>query len=205
MDEEKLEEEAKKYFGEDFIKEYEELKKKLKDEQIHLFLHGTEKESAEEILKKGLLINSPSIRYTSYPDASYKTMKHWPHRNYKNLVLIGIPNEATKLVNFDYDENGEFIGVKEKQVQSKPIFTIENENNGFKTVYKLPAEFIIGYVDVENKTIVNNPLYLSEHTYEDLYVRDSELGTQEPVDLSFYGIDNNNENSLSEDDWIHDW
>lgn len=167
---------AKEYFGEEFVNEFESLKQKLKNEKTMLRLHGTDKEKAESILKDGLEINSPSVTYTSYSESSYNSMKNWKHRDYKYLVLLGIPNEATMYDNFEYDENGEMIGEKEEIKNSKPLLKTIKENTGYHDVYKLPAEFIVGYIDVNEKKIIENPLYLSEHTYEGLYVIDSDLG-----------------------------
>lgn len=199
-DEERAELEAKDYFGEDFITKFEDLKEKLAKSNVQLRIHGTsDKETAENIEKDGLLIyGSPTLKMTSYSYSSYSSMQHWPHKDSKYLVLIGVPTEATK--DGIYDENGN-LTLDSESFESKPLFTIEENamTNKDKASYRLPSEFIVGYVNVENKDILLNPQYKSEHTYEDLYVGDSELGKSPEVDLSLFG----EESELGE--WLEDF
>ena len=40
--------------------------------------------------------------------------------------------------------------------------------------YKIDSDFIVGYIDVENKNIVLNPKYNRQHNYGD-YLRDNDM------------------------------
>lgn len=174
-----LENKAKEYFGKDFISDFENLKKQLRDEKTILRIHGTNLKSAQSILKEGLRFWMPTVKGTSYEAYRYQDLKDWKHKSSEYLVLLGIPIEATT--------EG---ALSENLEEAKPILKLDEErpsDSNYHSNYILPSEFIIGYIDVKSKSIIRNPKYKTEHNYEDLYVVDSELGAKKDVNFSLFG------------------
>ena len=206
--EKKQEEQAIEYFGSDFVENFEKLKKELSQNHTILRIHGTEsKENAENIANTGLIIKgAPTLAFTTYTNASYQNIQHWPHKHCNYLILIGLPVETTSGTNFQLDENKEFFTDTDTPSESKPLFLLElnrdlNDTHD-KAVYRLPEEFIVGYIDVQSKNIILNPKYKTEHSYDNVYVRDFYLGAQEEADLSLIGDEDELAKRFSEFDKI---
>lgn len=175
--------EAEKWFGKDFVQEFEKIKKDLLDKETFMYFHGTNLESAKKILEKGLQYDRPSIRVTSYDYSDYKRLRNWPHKDYKYLVIIGVPLETTNFTLLKENENPDLeLPVKEP----KPLWKFDDEIDG---LYNIPPEFIFGYIDVNKKSIVKNPRYTEKHNYENVFIHDIELGRTPEIDESFFGID----------------
>lgn len=157
------EEEAQRYFGEEFLNRFEELRKKLEEQNVSLYIHGTSEESSKNILEEGLKYKLPTLNATAVKQSGleeqeyyqgYSQLLNWPHHNWKNLIMIGVPKECEgnrkeALPLWKYDEHEE-----EKAVPTND--------------YRIPSEFIIGEIDVNNKEIVVNPLYTNQHNYTGL-------------------------------------
>lgn len=174
MEEEK-ELEAKKWFGDEFVESFENLKLRFKNNNTLLRIHGTTEESAKQILKEGLIFDGSTIRCTSYDYSNYAILKQWPHNDFKHLVLLGIPLECTEYC----------LG------EVKPLYTQVGEDSIYGSRKLLASEFIAGYIDVSSKQIIPNKQYLDKHSFEEQYIIDSELAG---VDINkdefeeFYGV-----------------
>ena len=134
MEEEK-ELEAKKWFGDEFVESFENLKLRFKNNNTLLRIHGTTEESAKQILKEGLIFDGSTIRCTSYDYSNYAILKQWPHNDFKHLVLLGIPLECTEYC----------LG------EVKPLYTQVGEDSIYGSRKLLASEFIAGYIDVSSK------------------------------------------------------
>lgn len=159
------ESEARNYFGEELIDEFDSLLTNLDNDEVMVALHGTLPETAEVICKAGLQYKLPNLTSTSilqnmnygiedmhYKD--YSTLLNWSHREYKGIVILGIPYECF------YKE-----GLWNK---------FKDEDSEFSQNYRIDPDFIVGYLDVENKKIIRNPKYSRKHNY-DGYVPDNEV------------------------------
>lgn len=159
------EEEAKEYFGEDFIQEFEEIRRFCSEHGISLAIHGTGINSARKIQEEGLEYRTPQILSTAifqektteeHDYQKYSDLLNWPHRHYKGLVLVGIPDECAGV----YDEISK-TGVK-------PLWELHDSEERYEKHYTINSEFILGYIDVEKKEIVQNPNFSLSHNYEGL-------------------------------------
>lgn len=152
------EEEAREYFGQEFIDQFDSLLTRLDQEDTFLAIHGTSPANCEDIIQKGLEYANPRILSTAIIQdmayqteemhySEYETLLNWPHRHHKGLVLIAIPYEC------HYKE-----GLWEH---------FRDENNAAYGIYdyRINPEFIVGYIDVEKKQIVLNPNYHRNHDY----------------------------------------
>lgn len=153
------EEEARGYFGKAFVFFYSELLKRMDNANVAVALHGTSAEVAPKIMNEGLKYNSPELLSTAIiqdmpfgnPDfrvTNFETLLNWPHREYKHLVMLGIPYEC-------FYKSG--LWKHNEKAQSS-----------YELSYQLPPEFVLGYIDVDNKTIVMNPKYKSGHDFTGL-------------------------------------
>ncbi len=165
----KTEDVAREYFGEDFIAQFEEIRKKLAEQNATLYIHGTDIEIANMTMQTGFEAKNPSITSTAICQTGYEekteydkfsTMLNWPHRDYKGLVLIAIPNECLSV-----------------QGKAKPIWehipTTDGEvKTSFTREYVIKPEYIVGIIDVVKKQIIENPAYTNEHSYDGLVLDD---------------------------------
>ena len=132
----------------------------LDKSQVVVFIHGTELRKVESICQNGLEYKEPNIDATAIGQTmeygvkeidfqDYKDLLNWPHRNYKGLVLIGVPYEC---------------------FYKKPLWSHvkDRETGNGDYHYKIDPEFIVGYLDVNNKKITLNPRYSRNHNYENL-------------------------------------
>lgn len=159
------ESEARSYFGEELIDEFDSLLTRLDNDEVMVAIHGTLPETAESICETGLQYKQPNLTSTSVlqnmnygsEDMHYKyysSLLNWVHREYKGLVILGIPYECF------YKE-----GLWNKY---------KDDESEYSQNYRIDPEFIVGYLDVENKRIVRNPKYSRKHNYEG-YVPDNEV------------------------------
>lgn len=161
------EDEARQYFGEEFIKEFDELLTQLDKQDTIVAIHGTGKNVCPQICENGLQYKLPSLSSTAIQQqmaygvedmhySQYETLLNWPHRNYKGLVILAIPYECfykEGLWNHFGNTDSSAYGGQD---------------------YKIDADFVVGYIDVENKRIVRNPKYNRQHNYEN-YEKDYEI------------------------------
>jgi len=152
------EEQAREYFGEDFIKEFNQILQRLDKEDTILYLHGTSPGSCPSIMDEGLRCGLPQITSTScgqtmpagdesFEFQQFESLLNWGHKNYKGLVMLAIPYETF------YKEG---------------LFTQLSVDNGYSYKYLINPDFIVGYIDVNTKQIIMNPKYSREHNYEGL-------------------------------------
>lgn len=151
------EEEAKAYFGADFVSQFNALLTELEAQETVVAIHGTNEEIAPLIADTGLQYNYPQLLSTVVIQetefgvkpveyTNFSGLLNWPHKNYKGLVLVAIPYEC-------FYKEGLWEHYKDSQYGQN---------------YRIPAEFIRGYVDVPFRKIVLNPKYKRDHDYTGL-------------------------------------
>lgn len=154
------EQDSRNYFGENFIKQFEYIKKIIEQSNCQLLIHGTNPKLLDSIALNGLYLvsNLNSTTYTCGLDDNYIYSKllNWQHHNLKGLVLIAIPNECLT------NEN------------RKPLLNVNNNDDG-NPKYLLKPEFIIGVIDVTKKEILLNPVYNRNHDYKTIDITDEDV------------------------------
>lgn len=165
------EEEAKEYFGEEFIKKFEEIRRFCYENNISLAIHGTSPENMSSIQKMGLEYDRPDISETALIQSgidqteeynSYSDLLNWKHREYKGLVMIGIPSECHGIL-----AHGE--------TETKPLWEEIKENSRGYRRYKINPEFILGCIDVNKRRISQNPSFSVSHNYTNIKHYDNAL------------------------------
>lgn len=170
LEREETEEEAREYFGAEFVKNFDRLMTILDKQQTVVALHGTDINNCPLICENGLKYKSASLFGTTvrlnmaygkgdmhYDD--YKGLLNWQHGKYdknKGIVILAIPYECC------YKE-GLWNHYKDTNTDSM------NEQD-----YKIDPDFVVGYLDVENKRFVVNQKYNRQHNYEG-YEKDSDI------------------------------
>lgn len=170
------EDEAKAYFGEEFVERLEEIIQYCDEKNLKLLLHGTSPENVPTILDEGLKSRINDLSYTSIPlnrPIPYSTLLNWPHREYKGIVLLAIPTEClTRYGN-----------------EISPIWN--GEKSSYHSInYTLSPEFILGGLDIEHKSIIMNDAFSCEHDYSKFRLKNNEIDELDPAITS---IDNNDE------------
>lgn len=163
------ESQAREYFGKDFIQKFEEIRKKLSQENTTLYIHGTSIEIADIAMNNGFEARNPSITSTAVRQEDYKIipefmdyskLMNWQHKESKGFVLIAVPNECTNRIN------------------PKPLWEYKPVPEGTELTsdtreYVIRSEFIIGTIDAIEKKITENPLYSNVHNLDGLILDDS--------------------------------
>lgn len=148
-------EEAQKYFGDNFINEFNNIKSNILNNNCSFFIHGTFIDRCDSILRNGLIYSSKDILATAIPfreELNYTDLLNWPHREHKGLVILGISNDC--------------FGAKENL---KPLWKYDKENsNEYQKKYLINKEFIYGYIDVVKKEIIKNPDFSYNPDYNNL-------------------------------------
>lgn len=166
------EDEAREYFGEDFVAKFDQLLTALDKQETMVALHGTNPEICPMICENGLQYKLPSLSSTAVQQHmaygqhemhydNYEGLLNWGHKNYKGLVILAIPYECYYKEGFwnQYQEtNTSFYGGQD---------------------YRIDPDFVVGYIDVNKKQIVINPKYNRQHNYEG-YIKDNELFREQP-------------------------
>ena len=167
------EEEAREYFGREFIKQFNSIMTELDKQETIVAIHGTQPEVAKKICESGLQYKLPSINGTAVTQTmnygeddinyqDYEGLLNWGHKNYKGLVLVAIPYECyykEPLWNHFQDAKMGAYGVAD---------------------YRIDPDFIYGYIDVNDKKIHLNPKYSRKHKYTDNYTNDNEIFREHP-------------------------
>ncbi len=154
------EEEARTYFGPEFVAQFDELMTTLDRDQTVVAIHGTSLDTCPKICETGLQYRSPMLSSTAVTQhmefgqrdihyADYEGLLNWGHREYKGLVIVAIPYECY------YRE-----GLWERFRESNTVYGGQD--------YRINPDFIVGYIDVEGKQIHLNPRYRREHDYTSL-------------------------------------
>lgn len=143
-------EEAREYFGEQFIKQFTDLLNTLDKQDTNIFLHGTNTENCESICEKGLKSQLPNLVSTSIQVEkdfnAYVMLRNWPHKRLCGIVILAIPYEC-------YYREGIWTKVDDKVSELNRLD------------YKITPDFIVGYIDVIKKALILNPQYNRNHNY----------------------------------------
>ena len=161
------EEEARRYFGPEFIEKFDRLMTILDKQQTIVALHGTQIENCPLICANGLQYENTSLFETTvrqemafgqsdihYKD--YEKLLNWPHEQKKGIVILAIPYEC------HYREG------LWNQFQNTDTAGMGGQD------YRIDSDFVVGYLDVKNKNIVLNPKYNRQHNYEG-YIKDTDI------------------------------
>lgn len=157
------EEQAKAYFGEEFVEKLQSIINYCAENNLALQLHGTSEDYIPEILNNGLSCHKNDIAYTSLSADRknlYSDLLNWPHREYKGIILLALPKEC--------------IGITGHGEQ--PIW---NDSTILANGYELAPEFILGALDIENKSIIMNNAFTKDHDYSKFRLRDLEIDDME--------------------------
>lgn len=118
--------------------------------------HGSWVETAKESLKTGMQAKVNHLGTTAIPLFDYsktyeeqiddviQTLTHWPHYNLPAVVIIMIPNP----------EEGEPGG---QRYFDSYFEELPGVDTGYNNRFVIPAQYVIGYVDVEQKVFIENP------------------------------------------------
>lgn len=174
--------EARAYFGEEFINKFDKLLTELDQQQTIVALHGTTPDSCPKICEEGLKYAYPTLHSTAISQSmaygegemhynKYEGLLNWKHKNYKGLVMIAVPYEC-------YYKEGLW-----NQYQATDRGMIYSQD------YKINPDFIVGYIDVNDKKIVVNPKYNRNHDYTglvedmDIYRENKELNNDKIANI----------------------
>ena len=131
---------AKEYFGTDFVKKIYEMFERAEQEGKFVFMHGTYSlDDAINIALNGLECDYPELLYTAElvnknDKLLFEKLKSWPHWDLKYLLTVCVPKSSGKggIPIWNEDSNGQF---------------------------HLSPHFINGIIDVNDKSIIQNPKY----------------------------------------------
>lgn len=131
---------AKEYFGTDFVKKIYEMFDRAEQEGKFVFMHGTYSlDDAINIALNGLECDYPELLYTAElvnknDKLLFEKLKSWPHWDLKYLLTVCVPKSSGKggIPIWNEDSNGQF---------------------------HLSPHFINGIIDVNDKSIIQNPKY----------------------------------------------
>ena len=131
---------AKEYFGTDFVKKIYEMFERAEQESKFVFMHGTYSlDDAINIALNGLECDYPELLYTAElmnknDKLLFEKLKSWPHWDLKYLLTVCVPKCSGKggIPIWNEDSNGQF---------------------------HLSPYFINGIIDVNEKSIIQNPKY----------------------------------------------
>lgn len=160
---------GKEYFGKEFVDKIYSIFD-TQSESNFIFVHGTiTQDDAEDILKSGLQCYYPEMYYTAeLVDENDKLIfdkfRSWPHYDRKYLIMIVLSKLTGK------------GGV--------PVW-IEDSQRGFV----LNPEFILGYINVNDKSFIDNPVYSKKNEQDYLKLaqvpdRSYEVGTGKLLEIS---------------------
>ena len=127
--------------------------------KCYIFGHGTNKAQAENILKIGLesatnSLDSSAI-YLDDSEETYNKILHWPHYNYKSIVIITVPHQDPGEVGGYYYDNL-FDELPEDRKRDP------RAGSEFRKEYYIQPQFIKGYIDVDSLSLIKNDLYNPE-------------------------------------------
>ena len=97
------EDEARQYFGEDFVRRFEQIRKYCTENNLMLAIHGTNPQLLDSIRQNGLEYQRPEILSTALIQtgtdleetySNFSGLLNWPHKELKGLILLGIPSEC---------------------------------------------------------------------------------------------------------------
>lgn len=144
-------EEAREYFGEQFIKQFTDLLNTLDKQDTSVFLHGTGTEICPSICENGLKSKLPNLLTTSLPVEKnfrgYVTLRNWPYMGLEGIVILAIPYEC-------YYREGIWTEVSDK------VSELDRYD------YKITPDFIAGYIDVDQRSLILNSKYNRNHNYD---------------------------------------
>ena len=158
------EDEARQYFGEDFVRQFEQIRKYCTENSLMLAIHGTKPQLLDSIQQNGLEYQHPEILSTAFIQtgtdleetySNFSGLLNWPHNESKGLILLGIPSECNGVLS-----HGE--------TETKPLWLRVSQEGDYEKKYRINPEFIIGQIDVDKKVIQENPTFSLSHDYSGL-------------------------------------
>lgn len=158
------EDEARQYFGEDFVRRFEQIRRYCTENNLMLAIHGTEPQLLDSIQQNGLEYQLPEILSTTFIQtgtdleetySNFSGLLNWPHKESKGLILLGIPSECNGVLSH---------GEKE----TKPLWLRISQEGDYEEKYRINPEFIVGQIDVDKKVIQDNPTFSLSHDYSGL-------------------------------------
>lgn len=173
LERKETEEEAREYFGREFIKQFNFIMTELDNQETIVAIHGTHPEVAKKICESGLQYKLPSINGTAVTQTmnygeddinyqDYEGLLNWGHKNYKGLVLIAIPYEC-------YYKEPLWNHFQDKKMGAYGIAD-----------YRIDPDFIYGYIDINEKKIYLNPKYTRNHNYKNNNTNDNDIFRKNP-------------------------
>lgn len=149
LERKETEDEAIAGCGQDFVDKYREILNFFEDNNINLHIHGTNPKIANEIMGSGLWYSTPDLMATTVGqnlnNPQFSNLLNWPHRQYKGLVLLGIPQDS----NYQVWRNC-------------------TEKDKFDAGFYIDNSFVFGIMDMNNHKIELNPNFQLEHNYDDM-------------------------------------
>jgi len=122
--------------------------------------HGTSDEIAKTILANGLEARSNDLSQTAVPLLEYDKsileqdseifLKPWPHRNYRYVVIIQIPNPGINQPGGNRYFNSIFESLPDDR-------KVEVGIQGADKSYYIPSRFIQGYINLDTLDLIENP------------------------------------------------
>lgn len=150
LERKETEDEAIAVCGQDFVGKYREILNFFEDNNINLHIHGTNPKIVNEIMGSGLWYSAPDLMATTVSqdlnNPQFSNLLNWPHRQYKGLVLLGIPQDSNY------------------QVWRRAC----TEKDKFDTGFYIDNSFVFGIMDMDNHKIELNPNFHLEHNYDDM-------------------------------------
>ncbi len=134
--------------------------KKILDPEYSILGHGTRLEAAPRILEEGLRARFPDLGTTTIPlidssksieeqaNEAAETILNWGQLHSKAVILVQIPNPPENLGGFKY-----FNSVFRE---------LDEPDTGYNSRYLIPSGYLRGYVDVEARKFIPNPLFNPE-------------------------------------------
>ena len=160
---------ARQYFGENFIRTYEHIKNICIMKGCYLGLHGTFIDNCKSILKEGLIHESNSMRSTMASAKNYADLLNWRVQHIggvvEGLVMITVPKECI-LKYHNKEQRGLWHGV----IQNDEFENIIDDTKIQVDKYAIPREFILGYIDLKNKSIELNRYYDIKYDSDELFL-----------------------------------
>lgn len=150
--------------------------------------HGTSHEVVAGILKDGLYSSKPDLNSTCIPLIGTEGVfaKPWPHRDYRCVVIVQIPNPQGAVKGMRYF-NSVFKDLDESQKNNVGV-------QGADRSYVIPSGFIQGYVDLDTMSFIENPKYDSHLKVE--------VKAQRKIEIIQQSVQQQVSTETDPDDWV---
>lgn len=146
--------------------------KEIFEANMDTYGHGTRVETTEEIINEGLKARTLDLTGTAISlfdhrkpfeeqiDGVIKMIENWPHLESRAIAIIMLPrikNALTKPI----EPKSNVIQIRGIHIRTAPFFRkIQEEHDpSYGLPYILPPNYIKGFVNVEKKEFIKNPLF----------------------------------------------